>query len=544
MPVVDVDKRVFNYPMSKKGINIYSNILNLDPEECIFSQNLIWKNGMVKRGGQTLDFNNTEGETSSKVVGAYRFYFGSSKIRMVAFGSDGANGTVRKDDEDNTWTDIKTGLTENLQTYFATWGALSKVFVSNETDEMWSWDGTTVTDITLADGVPLMSLPYQDRLLTIINDSNGGNLTWSDSFSDTEGDWETIADTGVRPDVKLFGMINHSLSNSETGYDAGVLLAGANGMYLFIGTDLRVPSTTGNYVIHNLVINVGCNAPRTMAWTPMGSMWLGMDRQVYLLPFGSSTPLPVGTKIQSNIDGTEGIENIPATQIQNACATYHDGFYKLSVAKQGGTNNTNQWWLDVKRLQIDEDKLYSPWYGPMVGQTIGVFANQNGPEDSGDLIGGEATAKGFIYDLHKQGDTGDITLSDKSTKTIQIFWQSYYNPIGSPDFNKTIHQIEAELLDVLGTVNIDFHDITGSVKTGDSFGLSGSAEFYDDNFYDDEFYSNSVPTRQVITTSPAINTRRLSVIVKHNISNDKFELYSVKAEALEQRKVFEGANVA
>jgi hypothetical protein len=115
--------------------------------------------------------------------------------------------------------------------------------------------------------------------------------------------------------------------------------------------------------------------------------------------------------------------------------------------------------------------------------------------------------------------------------------------LGNKDFNKTVHQIEAELLDVLGTVNVDFHDITGQIKSGDSFGLSGKAIFWDDNYWNDEFWSSSSPTRQVVTISPAINTRRLSLLIKHSSSSDGFELYDLKAEALEQRKVFEGATV-
>ena len=102
-----------------------------------------------------------------------------------------------------------------------------------------------------------------------------------------------------------------------------MLLAGTNGMYLFAGTDLRTPATTGNYTIFPLATKIGCNAPRTMQWTPKGTMYLGIDGQVYLLPFKSSTPVPVGDKIRSNQTGIEGIESIPNGQIQNACDTSH-----------------------------------------------------------------------------------------------------------------------------------------------------------------------------------------------------------------------------
>lgn len=538
MPVIDNDLNVQPYPLSKRGVNIYSNLVDLHLEECVQSQNLIYRSGMIKRGGQTLGFNNTEAVSSKAILGLHKFYYGSSKVRLVA-----CDTKVVKDDEDDTWTDVKTGLTTGLQTYFVTWGALSKVFVCNGTDEMWSWDGTTVVDYTLSDGVPAYALPYQDRLLTIINDSNGGNLTWSASFDATEANWETIANCGVRPDIKLYGMIHHSLNNSDSGYRSGVLLAGADGMYLFQGTDLRVPFTTGDYTIYQLPIPVGCNAPLTMQWTPKGTMWLGIDGQVYILPFDSPIPVSVSTKIQSQQDAYEGIEKIPAAQIEKACAAYHDGFYKLSVTVSGGSNNTNQWWLDVNRFHQDESGLFGPWYGPMDGQSISCFALQNGPGDSGELIGGEATAKGYIYDLGKYADYGDIDNSDASAKAIQIYWFTAYNPLGNPDLVKEVEAIEVELLDVLGTVNVNFWDITGSLKTGDSIGLSGSAIYWDDAYWNDQDWSSSSPTRQMLNIIPQIICRRMGVIITHNISTDKFELYSLKALVKERRNAFELANM-
>ena len=47
-------------------------------------------------------------------------------------------------------------------------------------------------------------------------------------------------------------MVQHSISGADSGYEAAVLLAGANGMYIFQGTDLRVPFTTGDYTIFPL----------------------------------------------------------------------------------------------------------------------------------------------------------------------------------------------------------------------------------------------------------------------------------------------------
>ncbi len=489
MPIEAKDTTVFEYPTAKRGINIHKNIVELYDDECLLSQNLRWENGMVKRGGQTT-LTDTEVVSSKKILGLHRFYYGTNNKQLLA----ACDTTVKYYAGSDTWTNVKTGLTTGLQTYMTTWGPLDKAYICNGTEEMHSWNGSATADFTLSDGVPTMALPYQDRLLTII----GGDLTWSDSFSDTEANWETIANCGVRPDNELFGMVHHSATNVSAGYEAKVLLGGSNGMYFFAGTDLRVPSTTGDYTIYPLATNIGCNAPRTMQWTPFGTMYLGIDKQVYLIPFRSSTPIPIGTKIHSNFLGTEGIENIPTAQIKNACAVYHNGYYILSYAKSGQTTNTAQFWLDVTRMSQDEDGHWGPWYGPMVGQTISCFATQNGTADSGELMAGESTAKGYVYQVNQDTIYGDIDPSDVSTKDIEIQYQTYYNPLGSPHLRSDVHRVEAELLDVLGTVNVDFHDISGSLKTGDSFSLSGSAIYWDDLYWNEFYWSSSNPTRVVL----------------------------------------------
>lgn len=534
MPVNDAYTTVVNYPMARMGVNLHDNIVEMRPEEALLTQNCVWENGMVKRRGQTL-VTTTQVVDDLKILGLHRFYMadGTTKHTLAACGT-----TVKRFVSPATWTNVKTGLTTGLNTNFTTWGALNKVYMCNGTDKMHSWDGTTSAEITIADadaGGPIQALPYQDRLLTII----GGYLTWSASFSDTGASWVAASSAGVKPDTRLYGMCIHSASNEASSNDTKVLLAGANGMYLFYGKDLRpIAGVDGEYSLYPISIPVGCVSPKTMCWTPMGTMWLGVDKQVYLLPFNEVSPLPVGTKIQSNLIGTSGIESIPDTQMVNACAIYHNGYYKLSFPATNGAINTVQYWADVKRGFKDDNGQFGPWYGPMIGQSISCFANMNGFGDAGNLLGGESTAYGYVYTLDDAGDYADVTPLDTSEKSIQIYYQTPYNPMGNPNLRKDVHKIEAELLDVLGTVNVEFHDITGSLKTGNSFGLSGSAIYWNDYYWGEEYWSNSRPTRQVIDISPAIQPRRMSIIIKHNSAIDTFELYSLNAEVKEQAIVF------
>ena len=522
MTITPKDTFVVDYKLARKGVNLYTNPTDLDLEEAIFTQNCVWRNGVVKRGGQT-KFEADEVAAGKKVIGLHRFYYSTSSKQLLT-----ASGTVVRYHDGATWQDVKTGLTDGSQTYMSTW--LDSAYVANTDDAPHKWDGSSDSAVAAAPADTKMFLPYQDRLLSI----TGGDLTWSAAFDDTT--WGSVADIGVRPDTQLFGMIYHSVNNGDSGYEAQVLLAGANGMYLFSGRDLRWPSTTGDYSIYPLANSIGCNSPRTMAWTPKGSMWLGVDRQVYLLPFHSSTPIPIGHKVQSNtyLAGIEGIEDTPSGQIQNACAAYHNGYYILSLAESGQSVNNVQWWLDVDRLYQDDNGYWGPWYGPMKGQSISCFAVQSGNGDEGQLMGGESNAStgSFVYQLNQRSVHGDVGTA------IDIYYQTIYHHLSSTFLDKDVHRIEAELLDVLGTVSVEFQDISGSLSSGQSFGLSGTAIYWDDAYWGEQDWSSSLPTRQVVNITPAIQPRRLSVIIQHSSSNDKFELYALRVEATEQNKVF------
>lgn len=528
MPITGSNIQVFEIPMSRLGISLHNNIVELNPEECLNSQNLVWANGMVKRGGSALATSD-EVVSDKPILGLHKFYRSDGSSELLA-----ACDTVVSYLSSGSWVNAVTGLTAGLRTHMTTWGALDKVYVCNGTDAMRSWDGSTAATLTLSDGVPTQALPYQDRLLTII----GGQLTWSASFDDTDSSWGASSVIGVHPDAILYGMQVHSNTQATSGYQAAVLLAGSNGMYLFYGTDLRWPATTGDYVIYPLSVNSGCSAANTMCWTPAGTMWLGIDRQVYLLPFNSNQPVPIGQKITSNIAGTEGIEHIPKAQMSKASGVYHDGYYKLSVPRQGQVNNNCQWWLDVTRLYKDDTNQWGPWYGPMVGQTISCFANQNGTGDSGELVGGEATDKGYVYYIHGRGYYADVKPSDVSPLAILTYWQSYYCPLGEKAVPKDVHRIELELLNVQGSVNVGYYDIGGVVKSSDLVTLSGAAVYWNDMYWGEGYWKNSTPTRIEQPIDPTIHVRRLSVLLSSSSITDTFHLYAARVESTEKNDTF------
>lgn len=529
MPVRDKDSTIVNYPLSRGGVALNKNPVELTPKESFGTQNCVWKNGMVKRGGTSL-LTTTQVVASKKILGLHKFYKSNGTSQILA----ASDTLVKYFTSPSTWTSIGITQTAGLQTYMVTWGALNKVYICNGTDKMAYWNGTTAATITIADGIPRQALPYQDRLLTII----GGDLTWSASYDDTGANWLAAADCGVKPDTLLYGMCYHSVTSSSVGYETKVLLAGASGMYLFAATDLRVPSTIGDYTIYQLAISVGCNAPRTMVWTPAGTFWLATDGVVYMLPFGSVSPVPISDKITgAGAAEFSGLENAAASEVTNACACYHDGYYKLSFAEAGQTTNSTQYWLDVRRLSQDGDGFYGPWYGPMKGTAFSCFFVESGTGDIGSLLAGEGSAKGYVYQANGKGVYSDINPTTAGTQSISVEWMTFYNPIGAEPLRKDVHKMELQLLNSLGDVNVDFYDLDTKLKIGDVI-KQIVFTFWNDGYWNDYYFNGSAAIRSVIDISPPVQPRRLSLVIRQNINNDAFELYAVNVQVIEQNQVF------
>ena len=531
MPVLEIARdieesdpnvvRIHNYPVPTDGVNLNASIVELAETECIQSKNCVVRNGWVKRGGSA-KYVDAEVVSDKAILGLHKFYYNpnSSQLLVVC-------DTIAKRLDGTSWTNIKTGLTTAKNTRICTWGPLQKAYFANGHDIPHKWDGSSSTAVSGTDypTKAIQFLPYRDRLLHI--DANKpGYLGWSKSFTDSA--WESVTNIGVRPDSQLYGMLLHSNANVNVGEQAKVLLAGADSMHLFSGELLGPPFVVGNYRVDALSIRVGCNAPRSMVWTPAGSMWLGLDREVYMLPFNSNVPVPMGSAIRSLHHTLNGIESIPKAQIQNACAVYHDGFYKLAFASSGQTTNDTQFWLDITRLHQNKDKLWGPWYGPMKGMETAMFANFAGPGDAEELLYGEhnASTGGFV---HQTAQSGVYTDNDVN---IDVIIQTYFNPCGDPSFMKNVERMEAEMLNTTGDISMELHDIDGLYKRNLNFIENNTLLKWGEEaaIWNTFYWQSNKPTRREVQVPPPARMRRVSVIVKQNIGTDKFELYSFKAK--------------
>lgn len=538
MPFQEPIQKVFEYKMPIGGVNMSVGRLGIADDQSLEMKNLYVRGGIKKRDGYDKRVATAVKVGSNKITFLHRFYLQDGTSKLLVGGGD-----VYAEQTGTSWTTFIFSRSNNISVNVETWGALDKVYFADSVLLGASWDGTTALNVPGLETegiIPTQFLAYQDRLL-MISLTEPGALRWSDSFDDTN--WVSAAATGVRPDSVIHGMVIHSSSISqEQGQNAQVLLAGSNGMYLFAGTNLSL--TFSNYTIQSLATRVGCNAPKTMAWTPMGTVYLGNDLQVYLLPFDSITPVPIGENIRSQVKGFNGIESIDASKITDARAIYQDGFYKLSVTATGSTFNNRQWWFDVSSSfrrtmsqSVSTRTLSIGWFGPMIGMNFSEMISMPGAGDKGEFIAGEGdTSVGaFVYD-------SDPAKDDDDGASIDYRWRSFFNPLSNPYLNSDCHLMEIEFLNTNQTINFTFQDSDQKNTRGSVlFQTFGTGSIYGTFNYGTANYGGVSQSRERLPITPPINLRFIGIVMFGKSSVD-LEVYAVRLEEMEQSAVFE-ANV-
>src|SRR3990167_7954242 len=387
--------------LADKGIDLSVNSLYIKDGEAQETQNLFYRNGLNKRPGYS-KYSTNAVAASKEIVGLHRFYSGVSTRILFA-----TAGTVcRKLNGDLTWTDIRTGLTDSTPMFINTWGSINQAFFANGVDVPFYSDGTTTTALAVAPPKSLVILPYRSRLLSIDRD-NPSDIRWSGQDYSIPTSWTTTAQA-----LRMFGpgaidiLALHGLT-SEKGYEEKVLVQKPTSSALLSGFDFDPTSVNFEFRLRldEVSSTIGCSSPRTVVGIDKGTIFLGSDRQVYLLPYGSLILIPIGEKIRS-VTSIKGIESIPLQMLSKACAIYEDGFYKLSISTNSLTENTVQFWLDVNRLYKDEEtNKYGPWYGPHIGQKITLFSHNNSAGDDSVLLSGDYS--GFVNNINNKGVYSD-----------------------------------------------------------------------------------------------------------------------------------------
>lgn len=450
------------------GLNLFDSEEDLKPGEARLMQNCVYRSGIRMRNGNTR-ITPTSIAASFRVRGGHRFYYGGTtptKKRLIAY-----SNKISVISDAGAETVLTSGMTSDKDTYFTTWTITDKVYISNNTDVLRSYDGTTFATVAgTAIPTPRARIaPVLDRLFAIT--TNGiercdarDPTKWS-----TNSSWATF-----RPSqVGLFTAIHpFTLRGTDTIY-TGAFAYQANAYYLITGTDFGTDvtsasaSTGENGSIQLLDPNVGTSSPDSVVTVPgVGIFWFTTDLNVYWVPEGSLRGLYVGDKIRSN-SGTLAIESTNKDQLSQVWMTYFDRYLILGFPTGSNTYPTTQFWLDLYELtRADKTKPVSAiWYGPMTGQSIGRAWRE---DQQGELAlrGGEGnpTTGIFVYNMLEFGRFRDAVGT--SDNDITMTYQTYFKDFGAFSREKYLRSLNFELRNFSGSPTVDLFDTDGAIISG------------------------------------------------------------------------------
>lgn len=501
------------YSLAKSGVDFWHDIKEIPKENSPYMKNCYYRDGIVQRLG-TIKLLSSYVEFNKTVTALHRFYYGvNSKQLLVAAG----NVIARYDG--GVWTDIITGLTDSAPVTFQTWGPKDAVYIANGTNQSRKWDGTTETILSAFPSNVRQFLPLLDRMLWI-DSTDPSSIKYTESYSDTVV--EAVQNSLKVPGPgRIEGLAYHGLK-TDTGFATRCVIAKADSLWLMTANDLTPATFDARLDIISPII--GCVAYNTIQFTPIGTIFLGSDKQVYLAT-AEGTLVPIGSNIFSNRTEVNGLEDMSTSGGSLPFAVYHDGFYKLYIPAAGGTYNSVGFWLDVTRFhQHPRTGKYGPWFGPMTGNSFSCGIVQNGSGDDGAMIVGEGNLGNSAYVYQTNTGNADVGLS------INMIYQTYYDDAGKKDYYKTYNQFDAEFTSVDGTLTTNFYDSPGVFSDGSTTTLVTSAVYWDEQYWDDFYWSGAgEPARHQFIPNDKIIARNLSISMSFSSTSEQFKIYSLNA---------------
>lgn len=459
-----ISEKDASYAEPYLGVNLRESEENLGDGEARLMENAEYFGGIrIRRGSQRI---NSSSLGAFKILGGAGYYYGGStpqKKRLIAY-----NNRISVLNDVGTESILTSGMTAGLDTYFKTWPITDSIYISNGTDTLRKYDGTTFSTVS-GTNVPAPRtsvVPILDRMLAITSAGIERTDPRVDNVWSANSSWATL-----RPQHPgLFtGLHPYTLRGTDTLYP-GAIAFQERAHYLITGTDFgdsvvaASPSTGEDASIRLLDPTVGTNSPDSVCTVPgIGMFWFTTDLNVYWLPEGQLTGRFVGDKLQSTV-GTAGIESTYTGALKQVWMTYFDHMLMLGIPL--GTNQyaSTQWWLDMRMLRDHPDR--GPvWYGPMTGQTVGRAWIENQQGDN-RVMGGEGnSASGaFVYQLRVPSRFTDAVGT--ADNAVAMIYQTIFKSFGIPSREKYVQAVHLDLNTYSGTATLDLLDLDGVLASG------------------------------------------------------------------------------
>lgn len=360
---------------------------------------------LAKRPGST-KYNSSAIASVTRLDNGIRAWLASGTKKLIVAANLAAGDALYVgDDSLGTFAAITGGTapSANQKWFFLNWPLLGKVYAAcgdGATPIAISSDFATKSDMTIGAGSTdarfgQFMTTFRQRLITAKTPTNPTYTYFFDAASDSvcgASSFWRINEPVTALGKNTFGTTTQSLREM-------LVVAGAHSLWFVAGDTSTAIEQASNVI--------GCKSPKSMVNTPLGLMFLGSDRMVYLLRSDPREPERVGQKIYPDL------LNIPEAQLADVAAVYHNGFYKLSYSASGGATNTLQYWADLLPALVGQPEI--DWYGPMDNVAVLAFVLLDGPNDPLSLYGCDDTA-GTVWKL----DQANVFTDGATTITGEI----------------------------------------------------------------------------------------------------------------------------
>ena len=456
------------YPDSIFGIDLRSALDDVMPGFARLTQNCYFDGGLRKRNGSTRLITASLGAFGGR--GGYKFYYSTTGKRLIAYStkisviSDGGAETV-----------LTSGMTSDLETFFRGWSIDATCYISNGTDTLRTYDGTTFATLT-GTNIPTgtMVTPYMDRLfciqgsVVVVTNPRVANV-----WSPTTSTWAAFRPTGGVGKPTALGL--HSTTGQSGDPLAQLLVFQASAVSAITGTnfDPDVTAATNTTAFDGATTlldgNVGTISPKSITTVPgLGTFWVTQDARIAWMRFGgnqaqvggSPQAVIVSDRIFSNQSGVNGINHVNFARLDQVRMVYHDRKLKLFFPVGSNTYTTTQYWLDVRVLLEHPDYGYV-WNGPMLGQSLrDVWVeNQSGDTDKLYALEGNSTTGMFAYNMDVANTWTDaVGTADNDVVYIN---HTFFNGFGRPGMQKLVPELQVGVRGSVQNALVTMRDLHG-----------------------------------------------------------------------------------
>ena len=451
------------YPLPVRGVNLRDQLPQIRPDEAQLLQNLNIEGGWKIRDGSGREISAAL-QSGKRIRGLTKYYYGGPMPqgkRVAAYGTSIA--TIEPHD---VITVLTTGMSDDRDTHFTTWSITDRLYISNSTDVLRSYDGNTgVFQTVTGTNIPTpraQIIGVLDRLFCITTDGIERTNARDDSTWSKNSSWATLRGSQSGLFTALHPIM---LRGADTLYH-GALAFQPNSFYLIQGTTFGTDVTSAtaptdgsdNASIQLMNTNVGTLSPYSIEEVPdLGLFWFTSDKNVFWMRHGSLTGSYIGDKIQAAFNREEtGIESTSLSYINQVWMRYLYPYLMLGFPSSYVSHTDIQYWLDTRQLLT----LGPVWHGPMIGQSLSRVFVERQLGDRQIIAGeGDPTKGAWIYRLRKPQIYSDA--SGASDTDIAFRWRSFYNPFGAPEVEKRIRSVHMDINDFAGSATVSLWDIDG-----------------------------------------------------------------------------------